>query len=118
MVTRLTWLLLVRVQDIFIARSLGAPAVGSYRVAWRVIELIGQSVVQPIANVALATLSRIQDDNPRFEAAYQRFVGLAALGTFPMIFGFGLLSHEIVRLLFGSNWDASADIAKVLVLMA
>jgi len=118
MITRILWLLLVRVQDIFIGRSLGAEAVGNYRVAWRTMDLIGQAVVQPMGSVALVTFSHLQDEQKRFEAAYRRMTGLASLLTFPLIFGYGLLSTEFIRVLFGSKWGDSAIAAKVLVLMA
>jgi O-antigen/teichoic acid export membrane protein len=43
---------------------------------------------------------------------------LGALLTFPAISGFGVLSDDIIALLFGAKWAASADIAKILTLMA
>ncbi len=45
-------------------------------------------------------------------------LGLGALFTFPAIGGFGVLSGDIIPLLFGAKWAASADIAKILTLMA
>ena len=118
MITRILQLLLVRIQDVFIGRALGAAAVGNYRVAWRMVDLIGQAIAQPMGNVALVTFAHLQDDPKRFEAAYRRMIGLASLLTFPLMFGYGILSTDIIRVLFGSKWGDSATAAKVLVLLA
>lgn len=118
MVTRIIWFLLVRVQDLFIGSALGATAVGNYRVAWRMVDLISQAITQPMGSVALVTFSHLQDDRRKFEAAYLRMTGLASLVTFPLIFGYGILSTDLIRLLFGSKWGESAAPAHVLVLMA
>lgn len=117
-VTQLMWMLLARVQDIFISRWYGAVEVGRYRIAWRLIELIGQAVLAPIGSVSLVTLSRLQNDRVAFRNAYNKIVGAAALGTIPLLFGFGALSNDMIALLFGDKWGNAGDIATVLVLMS
>jgi O-antigen/teichoic acid export membrane protein len=117
-VTQLMWMLLARVQDIFISRWYGAVEVGRYRIAWRLIELIGQAVLAPIGSVSLVTLSRLQNDRVAFRNAYNKIVGAAALGTIPLLFGFGALSNDMIALLFGDKWGNAGGIATVLVLMS
>jgi len=117
-VTQLLWMLLARVQDIFISRWYGPVEVGRYRIAWRLIELIAQAVLSPIGSVALVTLSRLQSDPAAFRKAYNHIVSVAALGTFPLLLGFGALSDQLISLLFGDKWGNAGDIATVLVLMA
>ncbi|CDM56433.1 MULTISPECIES: lipopolysaccharide biosynthesis protein [Rhizobium] len=117
-VTQLMWMLLARVQDIFISRWFGPVEVGRYRIAWRLIELIGQAVLAPIGSVSLVTLSRLQNDATAFRNAYNKIVGAAALGTIPLLLGFGALSNDMIALLFGNKWGNAGDIATVLVLMA
>jgi O-antigen/teichoic acid export membrane protein len=117
-VTQLMWMLLARVQDIFISRWYGPVEVGRYRIAWRLIELIGQAVLAPIGSVALVTLSRLQNDRVAFRNAYNKIVGAAALGTIPLLLGFGALSNDMIAMLFGDKWGNAGDIATVLVLMA
>jgi O-antigen/teichoic acid export membrane protein len=117
-VTQLMWMLLARVQDIFISRWYGPVEVGRYRIAWRLIELIGQAVLSPIGSVSLVTLSRLQNDRTAFRNAYNKIVGAAALGAIPLLLGFGALSTDMIALLFGDKWGNAGDIATVLVLMA
>lgn len=116
--TQLMWTILVRVPDLFIGRTLGPAAVGVYRVGWRLVELIGQSLMAPLSNVSLITFSRLQDDSRALENAYCRLVGLGSLVVIPMVIGVGLVAHDVVPLLFGERWRASADIAMILALSA
>lgn len=117
-VTQMLWMLLARIQDIFISRWYGTEAVGRYRIAWRVIELIGQSALAPIGSVSLVTLSRLQNDPERFQAAYNRLLSVAALGSFPLLLGFGVLAEQLIALMFGPDWAGTGDIAMILVFMA
>ena len=117
-VSQSIWMLMVRIQEIFIGRTLGTAAVGNYRVAWRMMELIRQAITAPIGSVALVTFSHLRDVPARFNAAYRRMLGLICLLTFPLIFGYGVLSDEIVHALFGNKWAHAAPVAQVLALMA
>src|SRR3546814_15046622 len=58
-VAQIIFLFLVRLQDLLIGATLGAAAVGVYRVAWRTTEIIGNGAIQPFASVSLQTSSRL-----------------------------------------------------------
>lgn len=118
MLTQLLSLLLSRTQDIVIGRYISAAAVGSYRVAWRVIDLISQVTLQPMVGVSFVTLSRLQDDPERFRSAFLRMLGLGALFTFPALAGFGVVAGALIPFLFGAKWITSVPIAQILTLMA
>jgi O-antigen/teichoic acid export membrane protein len=116
--TQVMFTILTRIQDLVIARFVSAPAVGVYRVAWRLNSLIGQTTLQPLADISLVTFAQLQDDRARLRSAYLRMLGLGALFTFPALFGLGVLSNEIVALLFGPKWAGAGDLVKILALMA
>jgi O-antigen/teichoic acid export membrane protein len=109
---------LVRVQDVIIGRFLGTAAVGVYRTAWRTVDLIGQGVITPFAQVSLPTLGRLQDDLPAFRKAYLRITAVCAVVAFPAVVGFAVLAPDIIPLIFGRQWVASGPVAQVLGLMA
>ena len=112
------YVMLVRVQDLIIGRFIGTAAVGVYRTAWRTVDLIGQGVITPFAQVALPTLGRLQDDLPAFRKAYLRITAVCAAVAFPTIVGFAVLAPDIIPLIFGSQWTGSAPVAQVLGFMA
>lgn len=116
--TQVMGLLLTRIQDIVIGTFISVAAVGSYRIAWRMIDLIAQMTVHPIVSVSYVTLARLQDDPERFRSALLRMLGLAALVALPAIAGLGVLSSDVIPILFGPKWAASADIVSVMALMA
>jgi O-antigen/teichoic acid export membrane protein len=117
MLTQILGLMLTRVQDLVIARFISVSAVGSYRIAWRMIDLILQTTLQPIVSVSFVTFSHLQGDRVRFRRAYLRMLELGALLTFPAITGFAILAEDIIATLFGPQWIASAGIARILALM-
>ena len=116
--TQLLYVGLVRVQDLIIGRTIGVPAVGAYRTAWRTVELIAQGAIMPFSQVSLPALARLQDDLPAFGKAYLRIVGVSAAIAFPAIIGFAVMAPDAVTLLYGDRWAESARIAQVLGLMA
>jgi O-antigen/teichoic acid export membrane protein len=117
-VTQLLWAILARAPDFFIGRTLGFGAVGTYRVAWRAFDLIGQAVMQPIANVSVITLSRVQNDDGRFRRAYLKITGISGLLSLPLIAGFGLVASDLVPLVFGEQWRESGTIARIVSVAA
>ena len=117
MLTQILGLMLTRVQDLVIGRFMSVAAVGSYRIGWRMIDLIMQTTLQPIVSVSFVTFSHLQQDREKFQRAYLRMLELGALLTFPAFTGFAILCPEIIRALFGAQWAASADIARILTLM-
>ena len=63
-VTQLIFLGLTRAQDVIVGATIGAAAVGIYRIAWRMTELITIGAIQPFSQVAVQTFSRLQDNAP------------------------------------------------------
>ncbi len=117
-ITHLLWAVLARIPDFFIGRTIGVAAVGTYRIAWRLIELIGQMFLQPLASLTFLSLAKLQNEPERFDSAYCRVLGLGSLFMIPAVAGFGLLAHEIIPLLFGANTASSIPIAQILAFSA
>ena len=87
--TQLLWLVMMRAPELFIGRVLGTAAVGRFRVSWRLIDLLGQAMLTPMAGVSLITLARVQTDIERFRRIWSVMVVGAALLTLPAILGMG-----------------------------
>jgi len=118
MATQLLVIMLIRVQDLFLGRTISAAAVGNYRIAWRVIELVAQSAIMPLVTVANVTLAKLQNDRPAFINAYLRMLGVGAMVALPAIIGFGILAPDVIVMLFGRQWEQSTLTAQVLSFMA
>src|SRR3546814_12407372 len=79
-VAQIIFLFLVRLQDLLIGATLGAAAVGVYRVAWRTTEIIGNGAIQPFASVSLQPYSRPQSNLAALREAYQATLRASELG--------------------------------------
>ena len=107
-----------RTQDVIVSRMIGIGAVGTYRTAWKSIEVVAQGFISPFSTVAVPTLAKLAHDMPAFRRAYARFVASSAILAFPAIAGIGVLADVLIPLLFGPQWTASVPIARVLCLLA
>lgn len=116
--TQLIWMLLVRVQDLFLGKFYGPEAVGLYRIAWRLIEMIASLVLGPIGGVSLVVFSRLQGQPERLQNIYNRIIQASSLLTFPLLFGFAATASLVIPLVFGPSWSDAVPVSQVLVLMA
>lgn len=107
-----------RTQDVIVSRMIGIGAVGTYRTAWKSIEVVAQGLISPFSTVAVPTLAKLAHDMPAFRRAYARFVASSAILAFPAIAGIGVLADVLIPLLFGPQWAASVPVARVLCLLA
>jgi len=112
-VAQLIFLFLVRIQDLLIGASLGAAAVGVYRVAWRTTEIIGNGAIQPFASVSLQTYSRLQSSPDALREAYRSTLRASVTLSFPALVGFGILAPDAVPMIFGAKWQDAGALAQV-----
>lgn len=117
-VAQLIFLMLVRIQDLLIGASLGAAAVGIYRVAWRSTEMFANAAIQPFSAVGLQIYSRLQDNPVAMKQAYKTMLGICSAVSFPALVGFGVIAPDLVPLVFGAKWQAAGDLAQVFAFMA
>ncbi len=115
--TGLIFLLSSRVHEFVVGATVSLAAVGVLRIGFRLTDLITQFVVRPFSTVASPAFGRLRDDQVRFRAGYHRLQATCAAVAFPAFIGVGALGTELVPLLFGEAWRASADIVRVLTLL-
>jgi len=116
-IAQLIFLFLVRLQDLLIGASLGAAAVGVYRVAWRTTEIIGNGAIQPFATVGLQTYSRLQTNLPALREAYRTMLRASVTLSFPALVGFGVLAPHAIPMIFGAKWHEAGALAQIFALI-
>jgi polysaccharide transporter, PST family len=95
---------------------LGPVALGVYVIAYRVLIVLNELVVNTINIVALPTLSRLAGERSLINAALCRASSAAAMFAFPVYVGLAVVAHPLVRLVFGARWSESATVLQVLAL--
>ena len=116
--TQMIWSGLTRIPDFVIGKTLGVESVGIYRIAWRLIDMLGQATLAPVSSVAFLALARAQSDPAKFEGMYVRIVTVAVAFCIPAVVGFGLIADTLMPVLFGQAGIKSIPIAEILSLSA
>jgi O-antigen/teichoic acid export membrane protein len=90
--------------NLLIGRVWGAAALGLYSRAYRLLLLPLQQVSEPISQVAIPALSRLQDEPMRFRRFYKKAMLLAATVTIPIVLFAFICADKIVLLVLGEQW--------------
>lgn len=102
------------VDNLMVGSLLGATALGFYVVGYRLLNLIINITTSVIGNVAFPVFSRMQQDAEQVRKAYYKAIRLTSIVAFPAFAGLMILAPEVTRLAFGTQWDASVPVMRVL----
>jgi O-antigen/teichoic acid export membrane protein len=101
-----------------VGKFLGMEALGVYRVAMHLIEVIFGLTLSPILTVAYPVFSRLQHDKEALSQAFDRVNRMVTLLALPLGIGLLLLAPEFVRFLLGGRWDGVGSVLGILGLRA
>ena len=101
--------------DIFLGgRILGTSALGTYSLP-RDLSLNIASVINPIiTKVGLPVMAKSQNDLILLKSIYLKTILMTASINFPIYFGLFVFSPEVVAIVFGEQWTASAPLLRIL----
>lgn len=105
-----------RSDNLLIGSFLGAAALGFYTVGYRLLNIMIDLTTAIVSMVAFPVFSRTQGDLRRTQAAFYRAIKHTSLLAFPAFLGLIVIAPEATRLLFGSKWDPSVPVMRVLAL--
>ena len=96
--------------NIVIGRYIGAAALGTYSLAYRLMLFPVQNLTF-VANRALfPVMSRHQANLPEIASLYLRTVRVVVTVTAPMMLGLFVVRAPLVRLMFGPEWSEVAEV--------
>jgi O-antigen/teichoic acid export membrane protein len=84
-----------------------AAALGYYKRAYDLFALSASQLTAPLNNVALAALSRVKNDPPRFRRHLASSLEMIALVGMAMGADLTLVGKDVVRVLLGPKWKES-----------
>jgi PST family polysaccharide transporter len=105
-----------RIDNLMVGSFLGATALGFYVVAYRLLDLLINLTTATIGSVAFPVMSRIQEDRPKVQNAYYKSIRLTSVMAFPLFAGLIAIAPEATRLVFGSQWDESVPVMRILAI--
>ncbi len=104
------------VDNVLIGWYWGAGPLGLYSRAYNLLMLPVRQLGAPASSVAIATLSRIQDDPERFARYYLRATNLIMWICTP-IFGFLFVAAQpVIILTLGNKWREATPVFQILVI--
>ncbi len=87
-----------------IGRVLGPSSLGFYTRAYSLMTLPRTQLSRVIMSVLFPAFSRIQDDNQRLIAGYERVVLATALISFPFLMGLLVTAPVFIGFVYGEKW--------------
>jgi O-antigen/teichoic acid export membrane protein len=95
----------VRIIDVAVGYLFGPQILGQLRIAWRLFDFVMAVAVQPVVNVSLSALSRMQGNGAAMASATIRLMSVSGTALFPLFFGIAVVAPDVVPTLFGDKWD-------------
>jgi len=99
-----------------VGRYLGTLALGLYDSAHRLMSLATNLLIGSYSQVAMPAFAKLQDDRPRFRAAFNKACRFITLVAFPAFVGLYALAEELIVTIIGEQWQDSAPVLRLLSL--
>ncbi|MCX7752631.1 MAG: lipopolysaccharide biosynthesis protein [Blastocatellia bacterium] len=95
-----------------IGRFLGAQALGYYALAYRLLLFPLQNISWALGRALFPALARVSDME-HVRVGYRRVVEGISLVAFPTMIGMAIVAPELIRLLYGPQWERAIFLARV-----
>ncbi len=102
------------IDNLLIGWRFNALALGFYKKAYDLFALSASQITSPLHNVALAALSRLNNDHERFRRYFASSLGMIAFVGMAVSADFILVGKDVVRLVLGPQWSESGKIFELL----
>lgn len=102
------------IDNLLIGKLLGEFVLGYYSKAYSLMLLPVRQISGSIANVMFPSFSIIKNDKPKVWVSYMNVVKIVLFVNFPLMISLYFFAHEIVLILFGSQWLDVIPIIKAL----
>ncbi|WP_254563570.1 lipopolysaccharide biosynthesis protein [Oscillatoria sp. HE19RPO] len=100
--------------NLLIGSYLGAAPLGLYNRAYQILLLPLTQISMPIKQVAIPTLSHLQNDLPRYRAYYHKALLLMTSFGMPLVAFTFVTAYPLILVLLGENWVEVVPIFRVL----
>lgn len=100
--------------DLLVGRFVGAPALGVYQMAYRLMLWPIQNVSRVVGQVMFPALSAMGGDTRRVGRAFLRGTGVVALVSFPLMVGAWVVADTAIPLVLGARWAPVVPVFEIL----
>ncbi len=100
--------------NLLIGYFLGPQALGLYAKAYQLLLLPIQQINGPVSNVALPTLSRLQNEPERYREYYRKGILLLVVLGMPLIAFLVEAADQVILIVLGSRWTDAIPLFRIL----
>lgn len=98
------------IDNLLVGWQFHAVVLGFYKKAYDLFALSASQLIEPLSSVALATLSRLNQDPARFRRYLTSALGIIAMVGMAVSAELTLVGKDVVRLVLGPQWTQSVRI--------
>lgn len=98
------------IDNLLVGWQFNAVALGFYKKAYDLFALSASQLTAPLNNVALAALSRLNQDHVRFRRYLANSLGMVAFVGMALSADLTLVGKDLVRLVLGPKWSEAGRI--------
>jgi O-antigen/teichoic acid export membrane protein len=102
------------VDYLLVGRRLGSRQLGIYSIAFRLPQLLIESIVDIAGQVAFPTFARVRSDPDRLRAGLKKMLNLVGLIVVPLGVGLALTADPFIRVFYGNRWLDAIVVMQVL----
>ncbi len=99
-------------KDVFIGIVFGPVALGYFRLALKIQDMLNKVVLAPVTVVLLPYLAKT--DRQDFNDALHRIIFITALLVVPMYMGMALIAKDLIEIVFSSQWQPAGELIVML----
>ena len=99
---------------LLVGKLVGATALGYYTFAFTITNLVRDQLVNIVNKVLYPVYAKMQDRKDQMLNLFFKIVSINNFIVYPIIVGIFLFAEFLVPIFFGSKWDNSIPIARVL----
>lgn len=105
-----------RVGQFIIGWALGSTAVGYFRIATRLIEILVRLFIVPISQLTMPGFAKVQSDPVRVRKLLEGGVALTSLVAYPAFLGAAAVSPDLMSVVVGDQWLPAVPVLAILTL--
>ncbi|MFH1104584.1 MAG: lipopolysaccharide biosynthesis protein [Actinomycetota bacterium] len=117
-VTDIQYAIWANLDYVVVGRFLGDTALGIYTLAYRLPELLVQSVWRVLAQAVFPFFSSIQDDIDLLRRGFLATIRYTQVVIVPLCFGLFIAAEPAVGALFGDQWSAAVPVLRLMAVFS
>jgi len=102
--------------DILVGKMLGVAALGLYRYAYKLSNMVATEISDVISKVTFPAYSKLQNNRVKLVAGYEKSLRVITLLCYPVTFGLMILAYDFTKIVLGERWLEMVPAMRILCL--